>query len=78
MDRRIHKAFVDSSPVSDIAFPLVAMTRGDHVRERLKEHFGGVHIADMPLPFFCVSSNLTTGAYHLHRRGQLRGARASP
>jgi hypothetical protein len=33
-----------------------------------------VDIADLWLPFFCVSSNLTTGAYHLHRMGVLRTA----
>jgi NTE family protein len=74
MDRRMRKAFVTSSPISDIAFPFIAMTRGEEVRARLEEHFGETQIADLPLPFFCVSSNLTTGAYHLHRRGLLRRA----
>ena len=32
-------------------------------------HFGDTQIADLWLPFFCLSSNLTTGAYQLHRRG---------
>ena len=29
---------------------------------------------DLWLPFFCVSSNLTSGDYHFHQRGQLRRA----
>ncbi|HRD28173.1 MAG TPA: patatin-like phospholipase family protein, partial [Caulobacter sp.] len=74
MDRRIRDAFVDSSPLDDVAFPLIAMTHGEKVRGRLREHFGDSQIADLWLPFFCVSSNLTTGAYHLHRRGPLRHA----
>jgi NTE family protein len=78
LDRRIRLAFVESSPVDDIALPLLAMTRGEKVRHRLREHFGEVEIADLWLPFFCVSSNLTSGAYHLHRRGRLnRALRAS-
>ncbi|MGE5501235.1 MAG: patatin-like phospholipase family protein, partial [Ignavibacteriales bacterium] len=79
MDRRMHEAFVDSSPIADIAIPpLLAMTGGRIVAQRLEEHFGDVQIEDLPLPFFCVSSNLTTGAYHLHRRGSLcRALRAS-
>jgi NTE family protein len=78
LDRRIRLAFVDSSPVDDIALPLIAMTRGEKVHRRLNEHFGNVEIADLWLPFFCISSNLTTGAYHLHRRGHLsRALRAS-
>ncbi len=74
LDRRIRLAFVDSSPVDDISLPLIAMTRGEKVRHRLNEHFGKVEISDLWLPFFCVSSNLTSGAYHLHRRGRLSWA----
>lgn len=74
MDRRIREAFVDTSPLDDIAFPILAMTHGLKVSERLAQHFGDVQISDLWLPFFCVSSNLTTGAYHLHRRGLLRKA----
>jgi NTE family protein len=74
IDRRIRKAFVESSPVDDIAFPLIALTQGEKVRQRLKEHFGEQQIADLWLPFFCVSSNLTSGSYQLHQRGLLRHA----
>jgi NTE family protein len=74
METRIRKAFVESSPVDDIAFPMIAMTRGDKVRARLEEHFGDIQISDLWLPFFCVSSNLTSGSYHLHRRGSLHNA----
>ena len=74
MDRRIRKAFVDSGPLGDIAFPMIAMTRGERVRERMQEHFADIEIPDLWLPFFCVSSDLTDGVYHLHRRGLLREA----
>ena len=72
--RRIRKAFVNTSPVDDLAFPMIAMTWGEKVRERLREHFGDQQIADLWLPFFCVSSNLTSGSYQLHRHGSLRHA----
>jgi NTE family protein len=74
METRIRKAFVETSPLDDIAFPLVAMTQGLKVKARLNEHFDDIEIADLWLPFFCVSSNLTSGAYHLHRQGVLREA----
>ena len=74
MDRRIRHAFVDTSPLDDIAFPIIAMTRGVKVKERLAENFDDRDIADLWLPFFCISSNLTTGAYQLHRRGAVREA----
>lgn len=69
LSQRIRAAFVDSSPLDDIAFPILAMTRGTKVSERLFEHFGGAEIADLWLPYFCLSANLTTGAYHMHKRG---------
>jgi NTE family protein len=71
IERRVREAFVESSPVADLAFPMIAMTRGQRVQARLKEHFGEVDIADLWLPFFCVSSNLTTGVHQVHRRGKL-------
>ena len=74
MAHRIREAFVDTSPLADIAFPLLAMTHGLQVNERLAHHFGETQIADLWLPFFCLSSNLTTGAYQMHRRGLLRRA----
>ncbi|WP_296595026.1 patatin-like phospholipase family protein [Phenylobacterium sp.] len=74
MDARLHEAFVDSSPLDDIALPLLAMTHGVKVSARLAQHFGETQISDLWLPFYCLSSNLTTGAYQLHRRGLLRHA----
>jgi len=74
MDRRLHDAFVNSSPLSDIAFPLLAMTRGRIVDHRLETHFGDAEIGDLWRPFTCISTDLTTGGAHIHRRGSLRRA----
>ncbi len=74
IDWRLRKAFVESNPVGDIALPLIAMTLGETVGARLKEHFGEQQISDLWLPFFCISSNLTSGAFQTHRRGLLREA----
>ncbi len=64
-------AFVTSSPLDDIALPIIAMTRGRKVEARLREHFGDIDMADLEMPFFCVSSNLTSGTVHCHDRGPL-------
>jgi NTE family protein len=78
LDRRIRAAFVKSSPLADIAFPLVAMSRGGRVDTRLKEHFGDTDIADLWRPFTCVSTDLTTGEMRVHRSGLVhRALRAS-
>jgi len=74
LDRRIREAFVESSPLSDIAFPLLAMTRGRRVDHRLQVHFGETQISDLWRPFACVSTDLTTGGPYIHRRGLLRFA----
>jgi NTE family protein len=74
LDRRIREAFVESSPLNDIAFPLLAMTRGRRVDERLETHFGDTQISDLWRPFACVSTDLTSGGPYIHRRGLLRRA----
>ncbi len=74
IDRRLRKAFVETNPVNDFAVPLLAMTWGEEVGARLKEHFGEQQISDLWLPYFCISSNLTSGAFQMHRRGTLREA----
>lgn len=74
LEARIREAFVETSPLDDIAFPLVALTHGAKVKARLKTHFEDVLIPDLWLPFFCISSNLTSGAYHVHQRGKVRHA----
>ena len=74
LEQRIRKAFVDSNPLNDWILPVVSLTRGEKVDQRLKEHFGDVEIAEMRRPFFCLSSNLASGRPHVHRSGRLRDA----
>src|SRR5204863_5883407 len=58
--------------------PLIALVRGKKVSELLRENFGLGRIEEMPKPFFCVSSDLTSGRIHVHRSGALwRALRAS-
>lgn len=65
------EAFARNPPLNDYTLPLVALVRGKKVDARLIEHFGDRNIEDLWLPFFCVSSNLTTGSTHVHRQGSL-------
>lgn len=74
IERRIRKAFVESNPLGDYTLPVVGMVRGRRVNARLEEHFGDVAIGDLKLPFYALSTNLTTGRTHIHRSGQLRSA----
>ncbi len=75
---RMHAAFVETNPLSDYTLPLIALVRGRKVSQLLRQHFGDIRIEEMPKPFFCVSSDLTTGRIHVHRSGPLwRALRAS-
>jgi NTE family protein len=78
MRMRMRAVFVDDNPLSDFTYPMVALVRGKKVSARLREHFGDVCIEELPLPFFAVSSDLTTGRIHVHHDGALwRALRAS-
>jgi NTE family protein len=67
----IKRTFVDTNPLNDYVFPFVALTAGRKVSRLLRQEFGDVHIEDLPLPYFCVSANLTTGHSAVHRSGEL-------
>ncbi len=63
--------FVNSDPLGDWTLPLVSLRSGSRVSRRLRAAFGDRDIEDLPIPFFCVSSNLTAGALEVHERGPL-------
>lgn len=74
IERRIWDGFVRSNPLDDYVLPVVAMTSGAKVDQRLAFHFGGHRIEDLERPFFAVSTNLTAGASRVHRTGDLAHA----
>ncbi len=74
MNLRYRRSFVDTNPVNDYTFPLVALTRGRKVSRLLQREYGDVLIEDLRRPYFCISSNLTTGRTLEHRGGLLAEA----
>ncbi|MEL6824607.1 MAG: patatin-like phospholipase family protein [Pseudomonadota bacterium] len=74
IEQRIRKGFVETNPLGDWNIPVVGMVKGHRVDNRLREHFGEAEIGDLEMPFFAVSTNLTDGAYRVHRQGLLRKA----
>jgi NTE family protein len=71
MQLRYRRSFVDTNPVNDYTFPLLALTRGKKVSRLLEREYGSVLIEDLRHPYFCVSANLTTGRLFEHRSGRL-------
>ncbi len=71
LEERMRSAFVDANPISDYTIPRIALVRGRKVTSLLREHFEEMLIEDLWRPYFCVSSNLTTGHVTVHRRGPI-------
>jgi NTE family protein len=71
---RYRRSFVDTNPLNDYTFPLLALTRGRKVSRLLEREYGNASIEDLRLPYFCISANLTTGRTLEHRQGPLAGA----
>jgi NTE family protein len=71
LTERFRRTFVDVNPLRDYTLPFVSLVSGRKVSRLLKNEFGDITIEDLPLEFFCVSSNLTSGHSEVHRRGEL-------
>ncbi|HUO80526.1 MAG TPA: patatin-like phospholipase family protein [Steroidobacteraceae bacterium] len=78
MVERFHRTFVATNPLNDYTLPIVSLVAGRKVSRLLRQEFGATAIEDLPLPFYAVSANLTTGRGSVHRAGELwRWLRAS-
>ncbi|MGB0211091.1 patatin-like phospholipase family protein [Algiphilus sp.] len=66
-----HDAFVARNHLNDWVLPRVSLIRGRKFLGMLRRTLGDGLIEDLPLPFFCVSTNLTRGQPQIHRRGEL-------
>jgi NTE family protein len=78
MVERFRRSFVTTNPLNDYTLPVVSLVSGRKVSRLLRQEFGELFIEDLPLPFFAVSTNLTTGRSGVHRHGELwRWLRAS-
>jgi NTE family protein len=64
-------AFGEQHGLPDIAIPYVAIRNGRQTNRTLKAMFGGLRIEDLPLPYFCVTSNLSRAESVVHDRGRL-------
>lgn len=67
---RARDAFIKGSPFSDEFVPTLT-PRGVTRLRQLAEKYLSVQIEDLPVPFWCVSSDLTSGTTRVHERGAL-------
>ncbi len=59
-------------PMKDYTLPIVGLLSGRKTNGILASMFGEVSIEDLPVNYFCVSSNLTRAQSTVHREGLLR------
>ncbi|MGQ0672023.1 MAG: patatin-like phospholipase family protein [Hyphomicrobium sp.] len=67
----IHDMFVANRAMRRYTLPRYSLIDHGHFDAQLKRYFGGNDIEDLWLPYFAVSTNLSTFALHVHRRGDL-------
>lgn len=63
---------VEDGSLNDFTLPIVALLRGRRYIRMLEKLFADRRIEDLPLAFFCVSTNLTRSTCMVHRAGLLR------
>jgi NTE family protein len=56
-----------------VTVPVLSLLRGKRMERLINMHLPG-DIEDLPVPFFCISSNLGLGTPHVHERGGLAHA----
>ncbi|MBN92554.1 MAG: hypothetical protein CL928_00555, partial [Deltaproteobacteria bacterium] len=65
------RELVERNPFNDYTFPMVSLIRAHKAERMLRGVFGAADIESLPMPYFCVSSDLLSATVHVHRRGPL-------
>jgi NTE family protein len=71
MTQVARETFVANNFLNDYTLPRVSLIRGRRFFERLKSVFGERRIEELRRSYYCISTNLTTGATVVHDHGWL-------
>jgi NTE family protein len=74
IDAGVHDIFVANSAMRRYTWPRYSLLDHRHFDEQLLRHYGGINIEDLWIPFFAVSTNLSSGTVHCHSRGDMWAA----
>jgi predicted acylesterase/phospholipase RssA/CRP-like cAMP-binding protein len=69
-DEMLETAEAQFRRLLDYTLPVVALLKGRRITHNIESYFGTWDIEDLWLPFYCVSTNLTTSSLTVHRRGR--------
>jgi predicted acylesterase/phospholipase RssA len=70
----LKKVYVEIKPQFEYTFPILSFVNPKKAQECGVMIYGDADVCDTWIPFFCVSSNLTTAQQVVHTRGLLRDA----
>jgi predicted acylesterase/phospholipase RssA/CRP-like cAMP-binding protein len=65
------RALSSFTKLFDVTMPTTSILRGAKITRRFRAMLGDVDIVDLWVPFFCVSTNLTTAGLEVHDSGPL-------
>ena len=71
IDRGTHDIFVTNRAMQRYTWPRYSLLDHRHYDTQLSRYFGGVNIEDLWIPYFSVSTNLSSYELHRHDRGNL-------
>jgi len=78
VDVGTHDIFVSNRAMQRYTWPRYSLLDHRHYDQQLSRYFGGVNIEDLWIPYFAVSTNLSSYELHRHERGDLfKAIRAS-
>ena len=67
----VRETFVDDNYLNDYSLSRIALIRGQKMLRRMEEILGQQEIQDLPIPYYCVTTNLSEGQQVVHDRGRL-------
>jgi NTE family protein len=74
IDRATHEIFVTNKAMRRYTWPRYSLLDHAHYDRQLAKYYAGTDIEDLWIPYFCISTNLSSYDLHRHRRGDLFSA----
>ena len=74
VDRATHNIFVANGAMRRYTWPRYSLLDHTHYDRQLANYYSGVDIEDLWIPYFAVSTNLSSHDLHRHRTGELWAA----
>ena len=74
IDEQLTQTEVGFKGLMDYTLPIVSLLKGQRTSERIQQTVGDHTIEDLWVPYFCVSTNLTTNNMKIHESGSVATA----